>query len=201
MLTATGAWYSASATDNGQDGATFTLRNSWISISVTDSTRTLSVMRDADGDGEKDDAVTPGAAVNHVVPYIVMPGDKITFSGSAAAFTVTGDDAYYYVVVYDGHATTSAAIRVDAEHALNLETILGQTLTNAANVESTMSGLVADSTDWIVNTGLTSASQGQQVASINAVAGYGMYAIQAENLTTATAYTQLKTLFSFADPE
>ena len=199
ILTATGAWYTDNKTDAGKDGATFTLRNSWIQISVTDSTQTLKVYRDENGNGTQTEITKP-AAVDHVVPYIVMPGDKIEFSGSAAAFTITGADAYYYVVVYDGKATTSSAIRVDADNALNLETILGQTLTNASGLETDKAGLVADSTNWIVNTALTSASKGAQVASINAVAGYGVYAIQAENRTAATAYSTLKTMFEFDDP-
>ena len=192
----TGAWYTAKS-DNASTASdySFTLRNDWITLSASGS-GSVSVSREING--TRSDVTVPSANAQGVIPYVVMPGDYITSSGSAS-FTVTnsGNVGFYYVIEKDGEA------QVDSDEPAASYVAAGASAANAISVADTLELVNSDSIligasspyTYEVNHELTYSDHGK-VATIH-FGSYKIFAIQAENVGSASnAYSLIKSLNS-----
>lgn len=129
ILTATGAWYTDSEKSNGQGGKVDFVMSDWMTLTVdAGATNTVKVTTSPKGEGSVD------CATNETGAYVVLPGDKVTFTqGAKATIKANSKVAFYYIVSVDGGANWSEVTYSDAGDAIVLATEGNRAVTGAVD--------------------------------------------------------------------
>ncbi len=129
ILTATGAWYTSSSKQDGQGGKVDFVMSDWMTLTVNaGATNTVKVTTSPKGVGSED------CATNEAGAYVVLPGDKVTFTqGAKATITANSKVAFYYIVSVDGGANWSEVTYSDAGDAIVLATEGNRAVTGAVD--------------------------------------------------------------------
>ena len=181
ILTATGAWFTAGDKANGTGGDTIKLRGDWLTITATAGEEaTVTVKRTVNG--------TEETVANH---EDAMPGDTIEIAGKLASFNIKNDKnyAFYYIIVKGTEVVDGEAKYVAAGSSADLSAIVAGAITPGTGVTE-----VTKNVKYTVKDTLEVANAGEVLLTVNATEAFGVYAIQAENMTAETALAQLKTL-------
>lgn len=191
ILTATGAWFTASAdkTTNGAQGGSWTLGD-FITLSVAGSDNSAVVAKTSLG-GADESVITDG---------ILHPGDKIYITDGAEITISANDDKhnFWYVVSYDGGANWegNAAKAYVAGNVENKQPVLA-TATISASITDESSLGEQETGYYEIKTSLTTENSGTVAVSI-AGANVIVRAVQYNNFSATDAYTYLTNGTNFA---
>lgn len=173
ILTATGAWYTASGDANGNNNGSFTLRDRWIDISLEATAGTIQAYRSDKTTTVANDEVMPG-------DYIKADGTtfKVTATLKGADESIASVDAYVFLVNADGKY-------VQMRKLTNGSTEAEFDVIDLA-VTGTGIGAKGEGGFYQVNTNLEYSTTVQTVASYT-IGAYSVKAIQAENIADEAA--------------